>query len=355
MEIPEINDNFIWISDRDLFTKKNYSWMNVFHRLDLLLSNIEKIHEKYILFDCLDEYEPPAFIDELSWNFINKKLEQNNKHLLLILGSPDQSIYDDIDWQNTNIGRVNLPLSSIFWSIEEFQRTNFFQEVNEVHEIQYFIRCLNRYPHEHRCITIDKLHEYNLIENNFVSWNIINPNYSFKHFNQKKIIADYDLDTIHQNSVMFKKQQPSSLFDIVTESNTKFLFYSEKTWKSYLQNNSMSIFFGAVNQNISLQMYGFEMYDEILNYEFDSYDNYEDRIEGFLQQIIELREYDYREIYQEVKEKIKHNKNNVMKIFNEKKYLDETNKFLTNEDLKKHIGKSIFNNTIGYKTIKNLR
>jgi len=194
MEIPEINDNFIWISERDLFSKRIHSFhgqLNTFHRIDLFISQIEQIDEKYILFDCIDEYEPPLYIDEHVWQFLNQKLKKVNKYLFFILGSPDQKNYRNTSWLNSNIKKLHLPLASIYWTIQELENQNFHNNTKEGFHTNYLIRCLNRAPHTHRCIIIDKLQKYNLIDNNFVSWNVLSENYKFKYFKQRKIIQDY--------------------------------------------------------------------------------------------------------------------------------------------------------------------
>lgn len=357
MEIQDIQDNFVFFSERDLFEKyKNHSFIKLFtfHRVALLESLLTKIDEKYIFFDCLDEYEPPLFITNIFWKKLNFKLKAENKYLIFLIGSPKTKQYQNVDWLGTNIKSIHLPLSSIFWSVDEMNTNSFFDTVKTPTKIEYFIRCFNRYPHRHRCILIDKLSQYNLIENNLISWNIINDEYNFEYFEQKKLIVDYDLTQIQQNKVMFNEQIKSSLFDLVTESNTDYLFYSEKTWKSYLQNNSISIFLGSQYQNISLQKYGFELYDEVIDYKFDSYPLYEDRVDSLLEQINYLREKDFQLVYDKVKKKINHNSDNVLEIFNNKKYIDPIISNTFDKIFIEKIKKTIFNDTLGIKTLMNI-
>jgi len=355
METHDIQDNFVFFSERDLFyNNQNNIQLFTLHRLDLLESSLSKIEAKYIFFDCLDEYEPPGFISNIVWKNLNKKLKSKNKYLIFLIGGPKTQQYQNVEWLKTNIKSIHLPLSSIFWSVDEMNRNGFFDTIKTPTKIKYFIRCFNRYPHRHRCILIDKLARYNLIENNLISWNMTNDEYNFEYFEQKKLIVDYDLTQVQQNKVMFNQQIESSLFDLVTESNTDYLFYSEKTWKSYLQNNAISLFLGSQYQNTSLQKYGFQLYDEIIDYKFDSYPLYEDRVESLIDQINYLRDKDFETVYDRVKKKINFNSDNVLKIFNNNKYIDPIVSNTFDKKFIEKIKKTVYNDTLGIKTLMNI-
>jgi len=359
MEIQDIQDNFIFLSDRDIVSNENYV-LHTFLRLEIFINKLIQTEKKYILFDCLDEFEPPSFIPDYVYQKINGILKSKNKYLIFLLGSPNQIKYNTVPWVQSNINKICIPSASILWTIQEYHNRKFFNESENKNKTddnpKYFIRCFNRYPHEHRCILIDLLAKNNLIENNYISWNFLNQEFDFKYFKQKKITADYDLSGMpgQQNQVMFNDKIIPTVFDLVTESNTEFLFYSEKTWKSYLQNNSISIFLGHRNQNLSLKKYGFEMYDEIIDYTFDTLDTYEERANHIVNQLKILSKNNHQELIDKVRDKIYHNYENVIKIYKSNQFIPNEIIHLVSNSIAEYLNETIFVRTVGHNTLKNI-
>mgnify|MGYP000208988646 CR=1 FL=1 len=56
-----------------------------------------------------------------------------------------------------------------------------------------------------------------------------------------------------------------------------------------------------------LKKYGFEMYDEIFDYEFDKKESLEERIDGIMKNLLKIKDEDYSNIYKKLKEKIEKN------------------------------------------------
>ena len=61
--------------------------------------------------------------------------------------------------------------------------------------------------------------------------------------------------------------------------------------------------------------YGFELYDEIFDYEFDSKDNINDRISGIIENLNNLKEKNYYDLHKKIEPKLEYNKNLALKIW----------------------------------------
>jgi len=107
-----------------------------------------------------------------------------------------------------------------------------------------------------------------------------------------------------------------SCIDIVTESLVEFsTHFSEKTYKPIFYKKPFITIAGPYYYE-TLSDYGFELYDEIFDYGFDSEENYEKRIDNILMQIKELNSLSLREIKslcEKVKSKIDYNYDHIKK------------------------------------------
>jgi hypothetical protein len=70
-----------------------------------------------------------------------------------------------------------------------------------------------------------------------------------------------------------------------------------------------------------LKNYGFELYDEIFDYEFDSNPLLESRVDGIIKNLNSIKTRNSKELYDLVKEKIKYNKNNAISILKNDEYI----------------------------------
>lgn len=315
IEYSDVKNNFIWFSERDLILENDY--MNkTLSRIYNFLQNLENYDEKYIFWECLDEYEPPAFIGNKIFYRLNEQLKKNGKYLYFLFGSPNQKIYNQCNWLNTNIDYINFPTSSLF---RTNQQIDYHDYKNEKIKFDYFLKCFNKRPHLHRCIMIDYLSKYNLIDNNLISWNELNYEFDFEYFKQKKIVVDLKDNqdfTYHYFNNNFK-----CLFDIVTESNDKFLFFSEKTWVSIYNQNTISVFYGSQHQNLYLEKLGFKLYHELLDYSFDKEENQNKRCDMMLKQIKEYENKDKLLVYDKIKKISEFNRHRFFEIYNNNLYI----------------------------------
>ena len=104
------------------------------------------------------------------------------------------------------------------------------------------------------------------------------------------------------------------LIDVVCETHTDWLFFTEKTWKPFLAERIPLIIsdHGAYKK---LEEWGFEPYTEIFDYSFDNVFGLEYRIQAIVEQLnTVIQERDLRQIYIETKEKREHNREVCLKL-----------------------------------------
>ena len=132
----------------------------------------------------------------------------------------------------------------------------------------------------------------------------------------KKIVDGNDLKTMFTPPPEYFQVA----YNLVAESTDNILFYTEKTFKNYWFRKPF-IICGAQNINHTLKYYGFELYDEIFDYSFDFKTNIDDRIEGIIKNVINLKEINNHYLWKVLQKKLDHNYNNMMEIFYSKKYV----------------------------------
>ena len=186
----------------------------------------------------------------------------------------------------------------------------------------------NAVPQSYRAFLIDNLHENNTIQNTHYSWLIR------KEFNDD-IIKDWDeimhhfdwrtrkvLDTtldglntgIQQDKVDDFLYFEDTIFDLAVETvpEEAYLMYTEKTWKPLLMGKLFFIL-GSFDYYKNLKDMGFELYDEIFDYSFDSIINIDDRFESFCESINNVLKMDIDHLLEKVRKskiikKIEHNR-----------------------------------------------
>ena len=117
----------------------------------------------------------------------------------------------------------------------------------------------------------------------------------------------------------------NSCCDIVFESytNTDSVFFTEKTWKEIVFKRPF-ITFGAKNQNQIFKKLGFELYDDIFNYDFETRKTLENRFNDFNDQILYFLNMNTDHFFQQMNtlnDKINYNYNHYVKQINKNKWV----------------------------------
>lgn len=120
-----------------------------------------------------------------------------------------------------------------------------------------------------------------------------------------------------------------SFIEIVTESYVNFSsHFSEKSYKPLFYKKPFITFAGPYYYT-TMKKYGFELYDELFDYDFDTNENVEERISDILFQLLEINMLsieNLNDIIDNIKDKINHNFNNLFKL--KSKFYESDNKLL---------------------------
>lgn len=274
-----------------------------------LMEDIKKYSPKKVLYWAGDEWALPGDMIIEDLDNLKDLIIDTNTQLYVLFGSCEtekghfykkvypQENFKILNWPTYFIHRVN------------YDTNNFLKEFN------YLFSNLNYIPHHHRCVLMDELYNVNLFNVGKISWNLIDENYSqydFKYWKQELI----EIDNFIKNKKNFTNtfyETDDSLISIVTESTTRDMFFTEKTFKPIISERPF-IVLGYKGQNLELKKYGFELFDEIFNYEFDLSDDVVYRAKGIVQNLQNLKNENYNLLYNKVSEKLRHNKEVALNI-----------------------------------------
>jgi hypothetical protein len=260
------------------------------------------------------------------WKTVERISIQNNINISILNFDKQEKKYG---FKKFNF--ISFPLSHLYGTFDTLikARQNYNSELKLYDKFvpTYFLKCLNRQPHKSRCLMIDYLAKYNLInEKSLITWNYPSnggyykgsEKYRFK-FWEEKIIKIDDPDNWHTQYTSDVIDTNNSFIHIVGETPTSNIGFTEKTWKPIL-NGEIFVLYGVRHQHQQLLSYGFELFDEIFDYTFDAY-NYERAVPEIVKQIEKLINSDYDSVYQSVKNKIRHNHSIAIDIIKNKKFI----------------------------------
>lgn len=191
-----------------------------------------------------------------------------------------------------------------------------------------------------RVFLLDNLYKNGLFDYGDISWNHLTTeerfsdlNLKFNYWKETKLKVDLDIidygvqNQVHDNHLWTEYYLNSNcLFSIQSESIVhdggygEKQFLSEKTWKPLLLGQPF-LNIGSCGYYNYLQEFGFKLYDEIIDYSFDSICNTEERILSITSQLEKLKDEDYNLIYKKIKSKIDYNRNLVLSILKKDTYI----------------------------------
>jgi|TARA_B110000908_G_C10173154_1_gene411930 hypothetical protein len=161
----------------------------------------------------------------------------------------------------------------------------------------------------HRCWMIDMLAKHKLLEIGNISWNELDStNYRFRYWNEHiiKVEDKYNIETYNQFTIPDKKYMLST-FDLVTETSPDVIFYTEKTFKPMIRGKAF-ILFGAPGINTKLKEYGYRLFENVIDYSFDSIVNPIKRAEAIAVELKRLSTRTPNELHLDCVQDIEHNK-----------------------------------------------
>ena len=221
------------------------------------------------------------------------------------------------------------------------------------HDLQHTFICKNSKSHNHRCDLMDALAKFDLLQDNVWSWRL--PTYEdrpepwdFKYWTEVKQELPEEGPMANRDENMSGTEPAgykNTLIDLVSESNDRAVFITEKTAKP-LSTSKPFVIWGAPGTNLYLEKMGFQLYDELFDYSFDNIQDNADRASELARQLAELaKRFDTPQKRQAIMDQLWHKRMHNVRV------LCNIGKTLTGmPDIVKHIDKNnmietIFNNT----------
>lgn len=229
-----------------------------------------------------------------------------DKSVIPELGSIAEIFWWPTYWLSAAFGKF-LELSPVDFEL-------FFEHSQKQHQLQKLFAHLSGRPHWHRCYTMDLLAKHKLINRNHVSWLRTTleseTQYEFDHWQEKPLSPSGDNPHFINQFTTPDDGYHNTLFDIVGESDPDHIFWTEKTVRPLVSLKPFVILGGRYT-NAKLQEHGFQLYDELFDYEFDCLPTYKQRAHSLVSQIAYIQKTlparDYLKVYNLLLPKIKHN------------------------------------------------
>ena len=291
-------------------------------------------------------YNPKAFIllnyQEWQYNSLgdNPSFENivdyvNDKNIPLYIVNGSVSEIDLIDINNPrykNIVFERFPYFVLWHNFKAIRMDSNYKKyfdnlyIEPVEHFEHHYISMNNKAHEHRCRQMDILAQHDLLKYGAVSWNSWygyegrtlseSLKYDWKYWKPEILV----LDNLKEGEMGWANQLPpqfeTSFMQLISETNTKALIYSEKIAFSLIR-NKLFLVSGPANYHSILKDWGFELYDEIFDYSFDTIVDDELRFQALTQNLIKLKEYDnntLQNFYKIMKDKLIHNKKKFLEL-----------------------------------------
>ena len=286
----------------------------------------EPSYEKFV--DIVNTEKPNTivFLCETEWHSreltveLAELLNSNNIKLVVTVGSYPTSYYHQQAQHFNNIEIVNWYTYWLNWSVMCSNHLDFNQTYTD---FDYPYICLNNKNHIHRCMLVDELTGQGLLDKGIVTWNRFparNPSlYQFKHYNDEVRLISDDFET-KLDSFLIPDEYYKSFLHVIGEATTTVPFITEKTCLPILFKKPFIIMADQYFHKRLVDL-GFELYDEIIDYSFDSEPDMLKRAEAIALNVKRITEQNTTELYQLIKEKAQRNYDNYIRIINEVKYI----------------------------------
>lgn len=239
-------------------------------------------------------------------------------------------------------------------SYSDLSKEENFISINNEHPPQKInpnklFTCYNHNYAEPRGRLVDLLAKNRLVDSNIVTFHYPEK-YNWVYHNGSRLVDEEDFilnkpDTLFLPNII-PENQTSAFMDVVTESryDPGEYFITEKTLKSVMLFRPFLTLSCQGFHQYLVDRFEFKLYDEIFDYGFDNKELVEDRINGIINNIKQIKK-DFKklnQLYDAIRPKLMHNKNRIEEIFATKELIvPQSLKFLMEDDV------TIVGNTYG--------
>lgn len=286
---------------------------------DKLKTDIEKYKPERIVLFCETEWDSRELTKQFAY-----LVNENNIHVVVTFGSYDSEFYKEKTKYFNSIELVFWNTHWFNWSVMCSTMLDFNQEYSH---FTYPYICLNNKNHAHRCAIIDELTGAGLLDKGIVTWHRFPNNepsdhkYNFRYYNDAiRHIGDDFVTKL--DSFLIPPEYHQSFLHVIGEATGNVPFITEKTCLPILYKKPWVIIADAGFHQKLVDL-GFELYDEIIDYSFDSNPVLQERAKAIADNVKRISEQNLDELYSIIKPKAERNYNNYMRIINEPKYIPD--------------------------------
>ena len=294
-------------------------WMFLSPTIIKILDDIETYKPKKLLLFNPAECTFLGTTNRNEFDELNSLLEKYDIKFYVLIGSETINGYEDV--------LLGKNIEYLFWPTYQIHRT-YNAIKKQLHnftpkKVETLYSFHNWRPRTHRGFFLEKLFINNLFEYGNITWKVLTrddsscSHHEFKVWEETYLTVDiqddgdtYNIENFHDNS----------LFHIVGETEIHKNFITEKTYRTIFIEKPFLIF-GSKNSNICLKKYGFEIFDELIDYEFDKKENIEERLDGIIDILLKLKNQDFLNLHKSIEDKITHNKNRILEIVKKDEFI----------------------------------
>jgi hypothetical protein len=189
---------------------------------------------------------------------------------------------------------------------------------------------------------VDELTGQGLLDKGIITWNKFpnhewNSLYEFKHYDDNVRLLSDDFET-KLDSFLIPEEYHQSFLHVIGEATTTVPFITEKTCLPILFKKPFIIMADQYFHKKLVDL-GFELYDEIIDYSFDSEPDMLKRAEAIALNVKRISEQNTQELYNRIKDKAERNYNNYLRIVGNMSYvpqviIDRVNMLVNDTSLK---------------------
>jgi len=277
----------------------------------IIWSPWEAFDERFLSYLTHDYVNNPNHSEDFQ-NFEDTLVKNNTKFYLLI-GCDYSNAYSNIKTNPIKNFEVlfwpTTLLHYTFYGMVNFYGKKPSELFNQYRPIDKLYLNLNNHERGHRAKLLDYLCKFDLFDYGINTWqNLESAGWGFNYFSPRKLSFDDFNDfpkDMPQRVFSEKLLNSPNLIDVVTESypyldysdelTKDFMFHTEKTFRSILFGKPFLVL-GAKGQNANLHKYGFALYGNIFDYEFDNANLISSRCFGIIDNLYEIKNKNFGEV-----------------------------------------------------------
>lgn len=351
---------------------------------------VHSLHDPdhHCVFDCLadPDFEPDAivalsqhewqynmcFTQPCDFEYLSQYAKNKQIDFVIVSGAHQSSLplhdVDDAVFSHTQV--LSYPVHWFVSTYRLFQQRNphkcTFVDLSDPEQIQWLYITLNNKPFSHRAMIMDTLAKHQMLDQGKYSWDTFQELDGRSHTHQpdsiywyawqywqprKTMIDEVPAWCTGGNNYGWNGELPDCharcFFQIVGESTTEAIFFTEKVVPP-LMTGKPFLAAAAPGYHQALRDLGFELYDEIFDYEFDTITDTQQRVSAMMQNFVQYRDCtpeQLADLYTKIAHKAQHNSTHIEHIAHSayqyvpkiiQQYCTEQNPAIVNNEIYHH-------------------